>query len=263
MDIQAFTKAARHWTPISVSGVARSGTRMISDILNQHPEIEIESEMHAKTLEAYFEFLDRTQANFDHYSERKGFVLDKHWRHTQGALHHLFLATAGKQAAQRPFAKRIRYHGMKTPGYERYFERFEQMFAPVKPLYIYSLRQVGPVWRSWVTREFNAELDVFRRRYERSLRQALKIKQRDPERFAIFDLDAYVAATDKLAFINQTILAKLGIPEDLVWPEDGMPNTNGAAALGLSLQDSDIMAEQMAELAGNECIQLYREKLLA
>lgn len=77
MDIQAFTRAARHWTPISVSGVARSGTRMISDILNQHPEIEIESEMHAKTLEAYFEFLDRTQANFDHYSERKGFVLDK------------------------------------------------------------------------------------------------------------------------------------------------------------------------------------------
>lgn len=262
MKIADHLKETRSLVPVIVCGVARSGTRMIADILNRHTEIEIEAEMHAKTIEAYFEFLKQVQSNFDHYSGRKGFALDKHWKRNQRALHHMFFATAGKDAA--PVQERgiCRYHGLKTPGYERYFEEFESMFHPVKPLYIYAIRRVGPVWRSWVTRQFTDDPELFRRRYERSLRQALKIRRSARDRFAVFDLDAYIAAEDQQAYVNTEILRKLGIADLEEWPTLGVPNTNSASALGLELVQTPDLEQQMADLEADERLTLYRRKLL-
>lgn len=235
---------------------------MIADILNQHDEIEIEAEMHAKTIEAYFDFLKSVQKNFDHYSERKGYRLDKHWKRSQRALHHVFFATAGKEAA-RSQGESITYHGLKTPGYERYFEEFDSIFNPVKPLYIYAIRQVGPVWRSWVTRQFSDDPELFRRRYERSLRQALKIRRSAPERFALFDLDAYIAAENQQDFVNEKILKALGMPEMRGWPEQGVPNSNSASALGLELVHTRNLEKQIESLEADEKIAFYRQKLIA
>lgn len=235
---------------------------MIADILNAHPSILVEAEMHAKTIEAYFAFLDQVQENFDHYSERKGFALDRHWQRSQTDLHHLFFATAGKRPTSLDARADVTYHGLKTPGFERYFERFETIFKRKPPLYVYALRQPGAVWRSWVTRGFEASFDTFLLRYQRSLRQALTIKTTAPDRLALFNLDTYIAAPDKASFVTQEILKKLGLPEFKVWPEGGVDNSNSASALGLSLVDSPEVTAQIAQLNADRKIRAYRDKLL-
>jgi hypothetical protein len=261
--ISTLTKTTREWEPIVVCGAARSGTRMIADILNRHAEIDIEAEMHAKTAEAYFAFLDSVRMNFEHYTERKGVPQDLHWQKVQHTLHHVFFATAGKKVTRRTTDKTIRYHGLKTPGYERYFVNFEQMFPVTKPLYIYAKRNVGAVWRSWVAREFTSDLEEFRRRYERSLRQALKIRRSAPDRFALFDLDSYIASADKPDFVARNVLDPLRIPHKIDWPSDGIANSNSAAALGVSLPEGDQMAEQIRSLEADPQISLYTDRLLA
>jgi hypothetical protein len=259
----AFDTPRTRLTPLILCGVARSGTRMISDILNAHPNILVEAEMHAKTIEAYFAFLDQVQQNFDHYSARKGYALDKHWQRSQTDLHHLFFATAGKRRTSLEPGTEIKYHGLKTPGYERYFEQFEAMFKRQPPLYVYALRQPGAVWRSWVTRGFDASFDTFLTRYQRSLRQALAIKTAAPERLALFNLDAYIAADDKPSFVTREVLEKLDLPAFKVWPEGGVANNNSARALGLTLVDSPEITAQIAQLNADRKIRVYREKLLA
>lgn len=262
MNITEFSTRACEWTPVVTCGVARSGTRMIADLLNQHAEIEVEAEMHAKTIEAYFALLEQVQANFNHYSERKGRRLDANWQSNKNALHHLFLATASKCPAERPFEKDIKYHAFKTPGYERYFENFERAFEPVKPLYIYAIRDVGKVWRSWASLNYLDDLELFRTRYSRSLRQANKINRMAPDRLAVFDLEGYIKASDKRSFVVRTVFTPLGIEDKVVWPPEGVSNKNSAECRGYSLIDNSQMQQQMADLRADPNLQMLRDSLV-
>jgi len=255
MNYECLVQGNNPLTPVVIGGVARSGTRMIADILSQHKHFRVEDEMHDKSIEAYFNFLDTVQANFDHYSERKGRRLDRNWKNNKIFLHHIFLSVGAKNQTTTPFVKDIHYHAFKTPGHKRYFEQFEKIFSPVKPLYIYAIRDVGAVWRSWVTREFTNEVDLFKSRYERSLRQALKIKRNAPGRFALFDLEAYINTEHQQNFIRRTILDKLLIEDLVVWPENGIENINSASALGLELHSDPQLKAEMKSLQSNEKIQ--------
>lgn len=224
-------------TPIIVCGAARSGTRMACDILNKHAECCVQDEMHAKTFEAYVEFVDKVQGNFNHYSALKGRALDANWRASQAVLHHVFFSCANKKGAMVP-GRSAMYHGVKTPGYERYFSTFEAMFpSRVPPVYVYCLRDAYKVWRSWLTREFLsvADIDLFLVRYRRSLRQAVRIKRQSPGRFVLFDLDDYIAAGCKKDWIVEHLLSPLAVPENPILDYENIANTNSSKALGLSL----------------------------
>ncbi len=123
-------------TPVIVCGAARSGTRMMTDILNTHKNILIQEEMHANTIESYFNMLRNIDDVFDSYSERKGYQLDTHWNNSKHILSHVFFATAGKKKTTNN-TKEITFHGIKTPGYERYFPELEDAFSHTPPIYIY------------------------------------------------------------------------------------------------------------------------------
>lgn len=229
--------------PLVVTGVARSGTRMVSDILLSSQQIVLEDEMHAKTLEAFIEMIDKVDANFDYYSILKGKRLDHGWAKMKPSLFRVFLNSASK-GPQLITSKSLDdssspvYYGIKTPGYERYYESFEKLFAPEKVLYIYCIRNAISVWRSWLARGFLDDVNLFLVRYKRSLRQALKIVRLSQGRIAIFNLDSYIALTseaDRENFFAQAIIEKLRIQAELQWPKAGFENANSAARLGVAL----------------------------
>ena len=60
--------------PIIICGAARSGTRMLTDILNFYSNVAIQDKLHAKPIENYFEFIDVIASSFDYYSKRKGYI---------------------------------------------------------------------------------------------------------------------------------------------------------------------------------------------
>lgn len=218
--------------------------------------------MHAKTIEAYFAFLEQVLANFDHNSERKLPPLVANGRRNKNAIHHMFLAAGSKHPTERPFEKDIKYHAFETPGYERYFDKFEKTFYPLKPLYIYAIRDLGQVWHSWASLNYLDDLDLFRARYARSLRQANKIKRAAPDRLAIFDLEGYVKANDKRSFVVRTIFTPLGIEHKVVWPEEGVDNKNSAERRGYALIETSPMHQQMADLRSDPNLQMLRDSLL-
>lgn len=253
----------REITPLIVCGVARSGTRMATDILNAHERIVVQDEIHAKTMEAYFDFIEQIQGTFDHYSERKGRPLHGHWQRNREALHHMFFISANKkQMASKD--ESILYHGVKTPGYERYLEQFETCFPRHPPHYVYCMRDAAKVWRSWQAIGYLDNVRTFTSRYERSLRQALAIKQQVGDRLIVFELDAMLNATDKFAFIEKTFYKPLGLTMNASAREqlDATENRNSAKRRGVVLADDGKMIKQMEKLSQSRKIRDFKAALL-
>ncbi|WP_445157484.1 sulfotransferase [Halomonas sp. E14] len=255
--------SAKNIKPLIICGAARSGTRMITDLLNEHKNIAIQEEMHAKTIEKYFDFVDDVQSVFDHYSERKGYRLDQSWIFSKSILTHAFFACANKKEMEGS-KKELKYHGIKTPGYERYMPYFEKLFLDSPPVYIYCMRDVANVWRSWKSMGYLDDIAVFTRRYERSLRQAVKIKQQVGTRFLVFDLDAFIVAEKKSEFIEKNILRKMELPVDENYCEsvNQTPNRNSIVKRGKNYVADEYLEREVISLKENQKIQAYKETLL-
>ncbi|GAB5388791.1 MAG: hypothetical protein Alpg2KO_17590 [Alphaproteobacteria bacterium] len=250
-------------TPLIICGAARSGTRMMTDLINRHPEVAIQEEMHAKTIEAFFRFTEEVDAIFASYSERKGRPLEGHWMRSRHMLTHAMLVSANKSSLYGR-GKPIRFHGIKTPGYERYFDQFDKAFATTPPRYIYCMRDPGKVWRSWQAMEYVDDYATFEARYIRSLRQANRIRRRAPDRLVVFDLEAYIAATDKGEHVARNILSPLGLdtPDSLRQSLSATENRNSLANHGRSYAQAPELEEQMAALRNNPKLIEQRDLLL-
>lgn len=61
------TRRSNNLTPLIISGVARSGTRMATDLLNVHPKVVIQEEMYGKLFEKYFSFVKEADQIFTSY----------------------------------------------------------------------------------------------------------------------------------------------------------------------------------------------------
>ena len=256
-------KETRKITPLIVCGVARSGTRMATDILNAHNRIVVQDEIHAKTMEAYFDFLEQVQGVFDHYSERKGRPLHGHWQRNRETLHHMFFISANKkQMASKDDP--ILYHGVKTPGYERYLDQFEACFPRNPPRYVYCMRDAAKVWRSWHGLGYLDDVRTFSKRYERSLRQALAIKRKVGDRLIVFELDSMIGANDKFAFIEETFYKPLGLPLNGSARErlEETSNRNSAERRGATLSDDQKMIKEMDKLSQSKKIRDFKAALL-
>lgn len=250
-------------TPIIICGAARSGTRMITDILNSHPEVAIQNEMHAGTVEAYFEMIDVVTRTYAHHSERKGKFLGDLWEKSRKGLTHAFLASACKKGPVGKGKDNLKYHGIKTPGFERYFDQFENAFSGVPPKYVYCARAPEKVWPSWVALGYLNDVEVFRRRYLRSLRQANKIKIKAPDRFSVFDLDAFVSSADKTEFLHDNIFSMIGILDSKAYSSEflALPNRNSLERTGKPPVSSHRLESEMAMLRNCELIKEQRSKL--
>ncbi|WP_242523999.1 sulfotransferase [Microbulbifer salipaludis] len=248
--------------PIIVCGAARSGTRMVTDLLNEHPEIAVQEEMHAKTIESFFAFLKNVDDVYDHYSERKGRRLDGSWNLSKAAFAHTFFACANKKDCIGT-NKSLKFHGIKTPGYERYFEEFESVFSTLLPHYVYCVRPVAKVWRSWRSMGYLSDLEVFKIRYQRSLRQAIKIKASAASRFVLFDLESFVESDNKEQFVHDNLFSRLGFGEKSVRLASisSLPNRNSLKNRGREYVKDEALQEEVALLEGCTKIREFKEKL--
>ena len=250
-------------TPIIVCGAARSGTRMITDILNAHPEIAIQNEMHADTVEAYFKMIDVVTKTFSHHSERKGKFLGDLWEKSRKGLTHAFFASACKKGPVGKQKNELRFHGIKTPGFERYFDQFENAFSGVSPKYVYCARAPEKVWSSWVALGYLDDIEVFHRRYLRSLRAGNKIKNKSPERFAVFDLDTFVNSNDKAGFLHDNIFSIIGVTDSKKYSDEflALPNRNSLERTGKPPVISRRLESEMERLKSCDAIKEQRSKL--
>ena len=257
----------RDAVPLIVTGVARSGTRMVSDVLSFSDHILLEKEMHLRSFEAILKMFEDVDHNFEHYSILKNQTLDGGYKHAKSTLFKATLNTVSKgpPASLNKLLNNhegvIKYYGIKTPGFERYFSSFEKLFAPQSPLYIYCIRNVESVWRSWLAREFLTDVNVFLSRYKRSLRQVLKIKKTCPERLAIFNLDEFISKDEnsKGDYFTDVVFNQLGI-EPFQWPEEGFKNTNSAAGNGFQLPT--VSSEDLDVIRNDSVLSALREQLL-
>ena len=255
-------RATRMLKPLVVCGAARSGTRMATDLLNLHANVAVQPEMHGETMDALLQLMDSVDANFEKHSKRKGQELGKSWQAAKAQLVHAYWASANKRAAIGQ-GKDLVAHGIKTPGYERFFRQLEKIFTRTPPYAIYCLRSVDKVWRSWASLGYTTEVEVFRKRYERSLRLAAAIRRRSGERFVLFDLDQYVASDDKAAWVARNLYAPLGFEDGDSYREaiEGAMNRNALVRTGTEAVQTEEMAEQMKMLAGLESIRRLRVEL--
>jgi len=255
--------AAKKITPIVVCGAARSGTRMATDLLNIHNEVAIQNEMHAGTVEAYFEMLDKVKETFKLHSERKGRVLDGLWESSRCSLTHAFLMSACKKGPVGAEKKALRYHGIKTPGFERYFTKFEEAFSGSSPYYVYCVRSVDKVWSSWISLGYLTDVAVFKKRYERSLRQAKAIKKASSERFVLFDLDAYASVADKVKFVENNLFLPLGLSGSSEYVDllEAAPNRNSLKRTGVKPIESNELKAQMEMLKSCSVISELRRDI--
>lgn len=252
-------------SPLIVCGAARSGTRMVTDLLNKHPSFAVEEEMHAKTLEAFFEFLDTVDSNFDSYSLRKGRRLDKHWQLMKPVFFHVFLKCANKKESVEVDSNVI-YHGIKTPGYERYFDSFENVFKENPPNYVYCVRSASLVWRSWKSLGFLTDFDAFRNRYIRSLRQACRIKKNASDRLVVFDLDGFVASQDKNSYVNDNLVGLLLGERNSSIEFSGfdlVENRNSMEKRGHAYTSDKVLEEEMSLLSNDDKILEYKKILMS
>lgn len=250
-------------SPIIACGVARSGTTMLMDILNSHSKIAVQDEMHGKTLEAYFKMTNEIDQIFTHYSALKKRELDIYWRKSIAHLTHHFFMAANKEEVN-GVGKTVLYHGIKTPGYEAYYDDFERVFEERKPIYVYSMRSVEKVWRSWKTIGFLDDVERFKLRYERSLRNAIKLKNKVKERFILFDLEGYIQSPNKEEYVNQHLFELLGVSFDQVSREHfqslGISNTLKNKGFNEYVAD-DCLKDEMEMLASCEKIKEYKDRL--
>lgn len=252
-------------SPLIVCGAARSGTRMVTDLLNKHPSFAVEEEMHAKTLEAFFEFVNKVDDNFDSYSVRKGRRLDEHWNLMKPYFFHIFLRCANKKESTM-INSDIIYHGIKTPGYERYFSSFEKIFDQNSARYVYCIRDASLVWRSWKSLGFLNDFYLFKTRYLRSLRQACKIKRNAPDRLVVFNLDEFVDSDDKNYFVKKNLFNLLLGESDSSAMSSGfdlVENRNSIAKRGESYTFDKVLENEMKILSEDMEILEYKKILTA
>ena len=230
--------------PIFITGVARSGTRTVANVLSSSEHIVLEREIHDKSIEALISMFENVDHNFKHYSSLREYArpLDTSYKLGKSTLFKASLNTISKGPPQ-SLAKlsnknqnAVKFYGVKTPGFERYFKSFEQILYPQRPVYIYCIRDVENVWRSWLARNFLSDANLFLRRYKRSLRQALTIKRTCPQRLSVFNLDEYSTKNEisKARYFTDVVFNHLSI-EPIVWPKEGFKNTNSAANNGIQL----------------------------
>lgn len=252
-------KGTRKLTPLLVCGAARSGTRMATDLLNKHERIAVQGEMHGETFDAFLQLVKSVDKTFDKHSARKGRPLDKSWQSAKAQLLHAYLATANKRPAI-GHGKDLLFHGIKTPGYERFFRDFDGIFSNTPPYAVYCLRSVDRVWRSWVSLGYLDDVEVFRRRYERSLRLAGAMKRRAGERFILFDLDEYVACEDKPDWVARNLYGRLGLEDGDQYREliAGAENRNALERTGTAAVRSEKVEQEAAMLLELPSIRKHR-----
>ncbi len=254
----ALDQSAQEWplaraTPVLIGGVARSGTRMLADILNVCPTVAIQPETPPKAIELFLKFAGDIDGIYAGLGQQLGRAVDQNWRQNRaGLLHALFIAASRDRPSgvDRP----VTHFGLKLPSLERYFSEFDRYYDAPKPYMIYCMRRPDAVWRSIRSFGWQTDFEKFLQSYRRSMSHALAALARSPDRLVVFNLNAFLEG-DSVEYVAG-LCARLGVPLEAEAQARiaQVDNRNGIAARGREYADTPELAGQMQALLDNDVI---------
>jgi len=248
--------------PVVVCGMPRSGTRMMTDLLNSVDEVLIQNEIPYDVMVKYFEFVNFVDDFYKEFKKRNPKRSGNEWAREKASLTHLFFTFTNKMGALYKDTK-LTHFGYKTPSIERAFKDFEKSFGEgLKPYYIYCSRTPDKCWKSVKQMGYLTDVDLFISRYRRSHKNFLEIIKTDESRAIGFNLDEYIASEDKFSFLKENIFSKIGI--DLKDSDKDKllktPNRNTSKRAGKENLDDEKTLEEMELLKNHELLNKFRKK---
>ncbi|GHC97449.1 hypothetical protein [Novosphingobium pokkalii] len=232
-------------------GMPRCGTRQFADFLNAHPRLCLQGEIRSglvNTIRATLDAGDRAYASgyaANYYRQKRA----------QGVID-LFTLLSKARRISKPGAD---LHGFKCPQIER---QSAAITAIVRPAFatlhwLHCIRNPADCWLSLKAMPwFSDSLDQFVTRYCDSLDQARAIAEAPAvEGLAVdihaLDLDAFIAAPDKPAWLGQHLFGPLDVavaPEALARIVAGTDNRNATERATGSARPKVLSAEDHAGL---------------
>jgi hypothetical protein len=192
-------------TPLIVAGPPRSGTRFVTNILNQFPGVGIEGEIPGPVIDR----LSRVVRKCDAIYADPELGADQHWAIKKPEF--MFSSWAALSKSPRRRKRGNRYYGYKSPYHEAFFDFYSRYFSPARPKYVCCIRAFEPHLLSVKARWSNRPAVYIAARYLLSLRQIRRMKRRAPEDVLLFFLDDYVAIGPE--YLVATLFHPLGLSD--------------------------------------------------
>lgn len=196
---------------VVLCGMPRCGTRQFADFLNAHPRLCLQGEIRSNlvgTIRATLAAGDRAYASgyaANYYRQKRA----------QGVID-LFALLSKARRISKPVAD---LHGFKCPQMERQSAAITAIVQPAfrRLNWLHCIRNPADCWLSLQAMPwFSDSLDAFVDRYCASLDQARTIADAAaPDGLDVsmtpLDLDAFIAAADKPAWLGKNLFASLGL----------------------------------------------------
>lgn len=221
------------FTPLSVVGLPRAGTRFVADALNLSDEVCLQGEVLDSTVQGLRVMFDGAE----HYFSSRG-KLDL-WRRRKQHLTVAAWANASK-SVPRPLPEHCRFYGFKAPQHERYFDFYEDVFAANPPLWVFCLRNFRDQFRSLMSMKWRtgnkATIEFIGAEYVKALDALDAMTAAAPERVFTFVLDDHIA--DQPGYLS-ALLEQVGVAADaeLLDRMTGLGRRNSAESKGLAVHE--------------------------
>ena len=250
------------FTPLIVCGLPRAGTRMIADVLKQHPEICLQSEIPHTIMDELFQLANRIR---DTYASHRDPSRLNRWLEKQEQFMAAAWLMVGKGPAVYP-SRDVKYFGYKAPGHERFFTQYESFFGDHAPYYVFCTRNVADCWRSrknispkWGK---NSDLGKFRKQYIRAHKNLAQMENEAPNRVLVFDLDEFKQAGDQLQYLRENFFDPLSLSTDEALSRTilALPNQNSSKRHGVSTAIDQETYDEMESLRHDEQIKRIKKQ---
>lgn len=193
---------------------------MCANILSNAPDVELQGEIDGSAAPQMLAWLEAAHAATPSDEPHR--------------IYRLARATFREGSAGRPKDRPdARWFGYKSPRHERYFTRYEALFADParRARYVYCLRNPFHVWRSYRAMPWNQFRDVetFLKAWLRSVRTFEVMADAAPGRVRLFNLDSMIRAQDRLNWLTPVLLEPLEISaQTFRKPVENLGNSNSA-----------------------------------
>jgi len=195
-------------TPLIIVGPPRSGTRFITNVLNEVPGVTVQGEIPVFIIDRIIRTVKRFQRMYVTAGPEKE-LPDKF---SLASKDFMFAVWANLQKGKRREAgDDCRYFGYKTPYHEKYFDFYNTFFDPVQPIYICCIRRFEDHLLSVQARWPGRGIAYVALRYILSLRRIRLMKEKRPDRVLLFFLDDYKAQGS--SYLHEKIFVPLELKD--------------------------------------------------
>ncbi len=200
-----FYPKAGETTPLVVAGPQRCGTRFVTNVLNSVSGVTIQDEISGSIMDSVVKVVkecNRQYARLDRTNRRERWDLTKR--------DFMFSVWGNLNKNRRTEASEdCLYYGYKSPYHEKYFDFYNALFDPIRPVFVCCIRSFMDHYFSVNARWPKRTIHFVSQRYVRSLRQIRYMKRKRPDCVRLFVLDHYKVAG--IPYLREFIFEPLGL----------------------------------------------------